>query len=287
MDHAFRWPFNPREFENTIRIDPRLKRGSVGFCAVENGKIVGFVGTLDIATRTLDEDIDYVGGIYGVATLPSHARKGISTALMMRAQEYFKEKGFPFVLLNTNRTLVAYSLYQKLGYTDLLEKPSTYKIFRTRVKKKPEKRKPVKLDPERILETYNKSVKEKTGFVLRDKAYLKMLLKNHELTPKQCIIKENGYVFFRKEKADFRILELIGSNKKQMERLVRDVENEAKDLIYDRAVIDDALLQVYEARGYYIQMKGYSVMMVKSLSNKASFRQVYGEKFYMTYLDSF
>jgi len=96
MDNAFRWPFNPRWFEDFIKIDPRLKNSPVGFCAVENGIVVGFVGVLDLATRTLNGSVEFVGGVYGVATMPSHVRKGISTVLMNRAHQHFKRKNIAF-----------------------------------------------------------------------------------------------------------------------------------------------------------------------------------------------
>lgn len=52
MDHAFGWTFNPRTFGECVRIDPRLKDGPVGCCAVENDSVVGFVSVLDLPTRT-------------------------------------------------------------------------------------------------------------------------------------------------------------------------------------------------------------------------------------------
>ena len=58
LDHAFRWPFNQRSFDQTAKIDPRLKNGPVGFCAVEDNRVVGYVGVMDLATRTLDGAVE-------------------------------------------------------------------------------------------------------------------------------------------------------------------------------------------------------------------------------------
>jgi len=107
LDHAFHWVFNQRQFENLIRIDPRSKNGPVGFCAVENERIIGHVGVLDLATRTLDGKVEYVGGLYGVATLPGYTRRGVCTALMDKAHQYFKEKDCLFSFLATSPTLTA------------------------------------------------------------------------------------------------------------------------------------------------------------------------------------
>jgi hypothetical protein len=54
LDHAFYWIFNRRQFEDLVKIDSRLKNSPVGFCAIEDGRIIGHVGVMDLATRTLD-----------------------------------------------------------------------------------------------------------------------------------------------------------------------------------------------------------------------------------------
>lgn len=76
---------NPIEFEETIKVDPRLRHSPVGYAAMKNGHILGFVGVMDVATRTLDGSQEKVGGIWDVATHPAHTRKGIATALMQKA----------------------------------------------------------------------------------------------------------------------------------------------------------------------------------------------------------
>jgi len=84
MDQAFEWPFSPMEFEEEIKDHPRLKDNPVGYAAIEDSQLVGFVGVMDLATRTIDGAEETVGGIWGVATHPAYARRGISTALMQR-----------------------------------------------------------------------------------------------------------------------------------------------------------------------------------------------------------
>ena len=292
MDNAFGWPFNPRMYERLVKIDPRLRNSPVGFCAVENGRAIGYVGVMDLATRTLDGNVEYVGGIYGVATLPTHARKGISTALMNRVHEHFREKKYRFSFLCTSHTLVAYAMYQKLGYTDLLERPSAYKVLNLKKAKATGEQRSGKLDFDRLLKVYSKFVKGKTGFVVRDKAYLTMLKKTGYFGGKDCIIEEDGYVIFRSNwggkwtKATW-IRELVALNAKEMNRLVGLVEAKARDLIMDRDVPDKALLQVYKSRGYMIEERSHGVIMVKPLTADATFKQTYGDKFYLTDLDFF
>jgi len=291
LDHAFRWPFNQRSFDQIARVDPRLKDGPMGFCAVEDNRVVGYVGVMDLATRTLDGTIEYVGGLYGVATLPSHVRKGISTTLIDRAHQHFEGKNYRFSLLGTSRTLVAHSLYEKLGYADLLEIPSAYKIIRVKGAVSAQKREAAKIDLGRILNIYIDHVKEKTGLTVRTKAHMRMLKKAEGLKAKECIVDEEGYVLFKHIQdawvSGVWVRELVALNTEEMNSLLDFVEGKAKDLVCDRAVLDSRLLQVYRSRGYMIQKRSHSVMMVKPLRHDRSFSQIYGDKFYLAGLDFF
>lgn len=287
MDHAFRWPFNQRTFESFIKSDPRSKDSPIGFCAVENDLPVGFVGVLHLSTRTLDGTVECVGGIYGVATLPSHTRKGVSTALMNSAHEYFVEKGFRFSFLTTSRSLIAHAFYEKLGYLDVVQYPSAYKAVAHKKSELSTTREKAKLDFDRILKIYNEFSRGKTGFVVRDIEHLKMLKKGERITAKQCIFSETGYAIFRRDREGAWTRELIALTVKDMERLVSQIEHQARDVVYDRMVLNDALVKVYESHGYMIRRESHSVLMAKPLAKNASIKQTYGDKIFMTSLDWF
>jgi len=92
MDQAFHLPFNPIEFEKLVETDPRSKDGPVDFCALENEHLVGFVGVWDLPARNAIGNVDHIGGIYSVASLPHYGRKGICTTLIERTHGYFREK---------------------------------------------------------------------------------------------------------------------------------------------------------------------------------------------------
>ncbi len=133
---AFNWPFVPEKFEEIASIDPRLKNSPIGFAAVENGKIVGFVGVMDLKTRNIKGEIEPAGGVWGVATFPSHVRKGIATSLLKKSHQYFNQKGYRFAFLFTASSMIAYNLYKKLGYKNAKEFPSAYKLIKRRGKKR-------------------------------------------------------------------------------------------------------------------------------------------------------
>ena len=286
MEQAFGWPFNEREFSRFLKIDPRLRNSSVGFCALEDGRVVSYVGVMDLATRTLDGETEYAGGIYGVATLPGYTRRGFSTTLFEAAHEYFKERGYRFSFLNTSPVLTAYSLYKKLGYSDVYYYPSAYKVLET-MKTTRSKEKTQKLDLDKVLCMYQKCVEGKAGFVVRDRSYLEMLVKDKRLTNRGIVYNDQGYIVFRKEPYSTRILELLGLSRGGTEDLIKAVEQEARDVIFARAVLDRNTSRIYQSRGYTLLNDGHTVFMGKPLKAEISLEQVYGEEFFQTYLDHF
>jgi hypothetical protein len=57
---------------------PETEERSVGFCAVDNGKMICNIGIMDMATRTLDGTVEYAGDLYGFATLPVMQEKAFA-----------------------------------------------------------------------------------------------------------------------------------------------------------------------------------------------------------------
>ena len=287
LDHAFNWIFDERQFDDFMKIDPRLKNSPVGFCALENGRIIGYAGVMDVATRTLEGTTEHVGGLYGVTTLPGFTRRGVFTTLMGKAHEYFREKGYRFSFLGTSPALVAHRLYEKLGYADVVEYPSAYKVVWNKSRNARIEGLVSAFEPQRMLKIYNEATEGMTGLVVRDIPYLKMLKKVEGIKSKQFLIDDEGYVVFREDKAAIWVRELIATGKKENEKLVAVIEQRAKAIVCNRAIRDRHLLEVYRSRCYIIQEKGYAVMMCKPLIGGASFTQTYGDKFFLTRLDSF
>jgi GNAT superfamily N-acetyltransferase len=289
MEQAFGWPFNPMEYEKTIKADPRLKDGSVGFCFLKEGKVLGYVGVMDLALRTATGKVENVGGLYGVATLPGYTRQGVCTALINRAHEYFLEKGYRFAFLTTSPTIVAHALYNKLGYSDVASLLSAYRMKGKTEQRETSKRETVlKWDYDRMLELFHEYVKGKTGFVVRDEAYLKTLIKQYEISPKECIMTQEGYVIFKKEKKLARIRELVARSQGEMSRLIGLVEDRARTIIIGRLGVWNPIVnQVYRSRGFTVLETGYGVLMVKELVSDASFSDCYGDRFQMSALDGF
>ena len=282
---AFNWPFVPEKFEEIASIDPRLKNSPIGFAAVENGKIVGFVGVMDLKTRNIKGEIEPAGGVWGVATFPSHVRKGIATSLLKKSHEYFNQKGYKFAFLFTASSMIAYNLYKKLGYKKAKELPSAYKLIKRKGKKARKRNR--KINWKRISEIYNKFVENKTGFVVRDEKYFKMLEKREKIKPEMVLIKKDGYVIFREKEEAISIVEIAANTSKEAESLIHSLEETEKAVIHDGFVFDERILKTYKSLGYSICKRSYYLLMVKPLTKNASFNETYGKSFHLTLLDLF
>jgi predicted acetyltransferase len=286
MDMAFWWPMTPSRLEKIIELDIRLKNSPVGFCAVENGSLAGFVGVLDIPTKTVFGKEETVGGIWAVATNPGFAKGGICKTLMEKAHQYFQEKKYRFSFLVTSRTIIAYAIYEKMGYVEV-EKvnryPRAYKIFK---KDKDEKRLETELDSSRIFDIYQEFVKNKTGFVVRQKDFVRVFSERKRFDEKRSIQKEDGYALLADSKEVIYIQELVSLEDGTYEKLLEQVESFAQEGVIDRMVTDEKLLKIYKDRGYHIQEGDHGVLMVKKLG-EADFEEKYGDAFHIGILDLF
>ena len=286
MDMAFWWPMTPSQLQKIIDVDVRLKNSPVGFCAVENRRLAGFVGVLDISTKTVSGKEEIVGGIWAVATNPRFAKKGICKVLMEKAHQYFQEKKYRFSFLVTSRTIIAYAIYEKMGYVEV-EKvnqyPIAYKVFK---QYKDEKKSEAKLDSVKVFEIYKEFVKDKTGFVKRQKDFLRVFSERKRFDVERSIQEENGYALSSGSKDVAKIQELISLNDQTYEGLLDQVESFAQGGVIDRMVTNEKLVEIYKARGYHIQSGDHGVVMVKKL-DEVKFEEKYGSAFHIGMLDLF
>jgi predicted acetyltransferase len=287
MELAFWWPISPQDLEEVINIDIRLKNSPVGFCAAKDGRLAGFVGVMDIPTKTLKKEAEIVGGIWAVATNPDFARQGICQSLMEEAHNYFLKKKYRFSFLCTTRTIIAYSIYDKLGYTEVKRInrfPGVYKVLN---KAEPgDKKADTKLDHEKIYKIYEKFMEEKTGFAVRQKDFVAMSAKRKRVEEGKSIQKEKGYALVTDFRNVIMVQDIIALDDATYRELVFEIEKLAPNGVLDRLVADERLLSIYESKGYRVQKGDNSVLMVKNLAD-VSIDQVYGESFYMGSLDWF
>ena len=286
MDQAFWWPLSPSQLDKIINLDIRLKNSPVGFCAVEDGKLAGFVGVMDIPTRTVSRNEETVGGIWCVATNPRFAKRGISKTLMDKAHQYFQEKKYHFSFLTTSRTIIAYAIYVKMGYVEV-EKvnlyPEAYKVFN---EVKPELKSETGLDSAKIFNIYQESVRDKTGFVVRQNDFLAVSSERKRFDEKKSIQIENGYALVGGPREVSRIMELVSLDEQTYHKLLDQVESMTPNGVIDRMITDEKLLKIYKSRGYRIEEGDHGVVMVKKLG-KFDFEEKYGDAFHIGMMDLF
>ncbi|MFQ6002792.1 MAG: GNAT family N-acetyltransferase, partial [Candidatus Zixiibacteriota bacterium] len=287
MELAFWWPISPKDLDEIIKMDVRLKNSPVGFCAVEDGRLAGFVGVMDIPTKALKGETEIVGGIWAVATNPDFSRQGICKKLMDEAHNYFHKQKYRFSFLCTSRTIIAYEIYKKLGYTEVEYVnlySSVYKVLDKieQITKKVE----TELDPEKIYKIYEKFVENKTGFAVRQKDFVTLFAKRKRFGERKSIQKDKGYALVSDVRNVIKVQDMAALNDAAYGELIDEIEDLAKGAVIDRLVADERLLNIYKSRGYRVQKGDDGVLMVKNLTDD-SIDKVYGESFYMAALDWF
>jgi len=287
MDLAFWWPISPRELEERINSDIRLKNGPAGFCAIKESRLAGFVGAMDIPTKTIEGNIEMVGGIWGVATNPDFAKQGICRVLMKAAHDYFRSQGYRFSFLCTSRTIIAYAFYLKLGYTEVEAVNQFTEVYKVLERSESvTQNRCSNLDPQKIYRIYEKLMDDKTGFVIRQKDFVTMFARHKRIDEQKSILKQKGYALVTEDQSVIKVKDLVASDESAYEELVEGIEKIAKNGVIDRLVADEKLLAIYKSKGYRVQKGDNSVLMVKKLSDD-EIDNVYGKSFCIGMLDWF
>lgn len=94
----------------------------VGLCAWDRGRIAAGLLVRRIPFRTRHGD-RILAGLGHVATRPEYRRRGLARTLITEAHRRERAQGTPFSLLYTGRSIVAHSLYEGLGYSDIFDFP--------------------------------------------------------------------------------------------------------------------------------------------------------------------
>ncbi len=287
MDIAFWWPIPPNTMEEKINTDARLKSSPVGFCAVKDGKLVGYVGVMDIPTKTVEGKIEIIGGIWGVATDPGFARRGICNILMEKAHDYFRLQNYRFSFLCTGRTIIAYSIYRNMGYEEVQsvnEIRAAYKVLDK--PKSHQEHAHVYLDPGKVYRIYEKFTEGKTGFVVRQKDFVTMYAKRKRFDHKISILKTHGYALLSESQNVIKVRDMAGLNYDAYGELINEIERLAPSGVIDGSVADETLLKLYQSKGYRLQKGHNGVLMVKKMKD-VQFDKLYGPSFYLGALDWF
>jgi len=164
--------------------------------------------------------------------------------------------------------------------------PSAYKVIEKRNKSPKPSATKTKLDWRKILKIYDQATEDRTGLVVRDKQHGKSLKTRRKIQPEKSILTDEGYALLKAQEGTVAVQEIIAVTSEEVGKLLDLIEEKATKTIMDRIVLDENRLNTYQSHGYMVLEDSFNVLMAKPLE-KIEFREVYGEKFYMSNLDSF
>lgn len=289
MDASFGWNPTPEQILKRRIADERYKY-PFGFCLMKNNVLAGFVGVLDIPVKTIDGKIEMVGGIHNVATYPTFSRQGIARELFEVAHKHFQTLGYRFSFLFTNKSIVAFSFYQNLGYKDfsgITRLVRGYKIFSNRQQLNANRLKE-KIEPNhKLIENiFNQAMQNKTGFAVRNTNWSKAVSVVKKITPENIFIEKDGYAFVDSYAGVAHIMEFVASRQQAYLRILDKIKKQKNRILIDTFISDKKLFNIYKKQGFVFRHGTYFSFMHKALT-KASFEQVFGNKFYLSALDTF
>lgn len=265
---CFNHPYSKEHIEDMISADSRLPDWGGELYAKEDDKVLGTVGMLYPHLKT-KEGIEKVGGIRNVCTRPSAGRKGVSTKLFEEAHRRMKEKGVRYSFLMTDQYLVAYNLYKKLGYRNMMKYPAAYKKVddvESDIEFKKER------DPHYVRKTYKNSVKSLYGLVVRETDFMDMVdargwPKNKNLKIAYEDGKRIGYALFSKSRDSMICNEIAVEDFNNLPKLVRALESRVKGEYMVFKFVNPHYVKPLKDMGYGYYDDRWSKIMVKDFQD--------------------
>jgi len=281
MLKSFWMPVTARWFQEFIKYETRIGDGPIGMCGIDKGKLVGFVGMMNIPTRTKRGDIENVGGIYMVAVRPTCMRQGIGKKLLDTAEEYMRKQGTRLVFLTTSRSIVAYKWYRKIGYEDVIEVDQLPHMY-----KKPTTPKEHRINIKKVQELFDIYSQDRCGFVIRTTTDMKAREMEGVYNKKISIAVDGGYALLRTSLDTVQFKEILARTKTAYKKLIRLAEPKAKYASVAIYPFDPVAQQTFEKAGYLRDLGSYGVLMCKPLDG-TSFYDLYDDSFLLSRIDWF
>jgi len=286
-DSAFNWTATPGRVAERRKLDSRY-RDPFGFGMLDGRTLAGFVGVMDIKVRTRFGEVISAGGIHNVMTRPDYVRKGIAARLLSRAHTHFRSKGYVFSFLFTLRSLVAWRLYDRLGYVEMpLSGRQAPAVYRVRpVRGRPARLRPrSRLDYSAVERVFDEHWGEKRSAFARDPGWLRGRMK-WRVSARSLIVDREGFAYVETDKDATSIYEFIARSRPAYERLLGRIEALNRPAIVHYLVHDPMLLKLYRLRGFTLRPRAFFVLMAKPLGH-LSLRSAFGPGFSWSPFDQF
>lgn len=259
-----------------------LKDTPIGTCGLIDGKLAGFVGMLELPTRSKQGDVEMVGGIWAIATRPSMARQGVGRKLLEAAENHFRERGIRLSMLTTSRSIVAHRWYSGVGYREVEvvnQYPHYYKVLKASPKLK--SKKPlaaVDFDRVQCVANFTRFMKDRCGFVYRAQERFDYMETVGNLGKGTSKTTERGHVIASTQMGAAMVNEMIAENQTAALEMIKWVESCVENGVYYRYVFDPMVAKALTKAGYRSDTGAFDVFMCKPLGN-VGFDDVYDESF--------
>jgi predicted acetyltransferase len=172
--------------------------------------------------------------------MPSYARKGYAKALMRRVHEQMIEDGIDMFVLTTSKILVAYDMYPKLGYKEMI--PLTWGIKKR--EKHPAGEIRLKVNSHAVEDgdrLFQKIARGNLGFVHRPKGYPKHKCAWGPHYSKAVSLsrggKPIGYAYVRQPEGFLNIRELVCPDPDDYGPCMRALENRFASRYVTRSLV--------------------------------------------------
>lgn len=287
---SLNWPVTPELLKEKRQNDDRYVPEFGVFAVTNDGTVIGGVFLMQIPTRTINGKL-MVGGINAVATRPGYQRRGVMTALMARCHKYFSEHHLVYSFLTTSQSLGAHSLYQKLGYKDLLVREIAWKQAErtTLLDKKFEAKNFQEENYSDVNRIFREVTKGSHGFVFRPTDFLKARTNGPfpKPSPKENMIfvKHNdeisGYAYWESSPQFNICMEILAIDKSSFTSLLADAENRfhGKVLVINCSGLGRHEVDWLQSMHYTTGVQTYGTVMVKSVrghTNLEKIRSLFG-----------
>ena len=279
---SFVWLGTPALIDRWAEVGHSLKDTPIGTCGLIDGKLAGFVGMMEIPTRSKNGDVELVGGIWAIATRPSMARQGVGRKLLDAAEDYFRSRGIRLSLLTTSRSIVAHRWYTNVGYREIEvinQCRHYYKVFKPTVVRKPKKiQKVEEFDRLQCIANFTRFMRDRCGFVYRAPHRFDYMEKVGNLTPGLSQTSAKGHVIASGQMGAVMVNEMIAVNRTHALEMIKWLERLAEYGVYYRFVFDPVVAAALDKAGYRSDTGAFDVFMCKPLGD-VSFDDVYDESF--------
>lgn len=284
------WPATPEVLEELRRNDDRYTQEFGVFAVNHDGAVMGGVLLMEIPTKTLKGKL-IVGALNAVATRPGYHRRGVMTTLITRIHKYFAQHQRDYSFLTTARSLGAHSMYEKLGYKDLLVGEIAWKLAREPPFRHDKKIVVASFQEENnsdVDKIFREATKGSYGFVYRPTNFLKARAGHFsEFAPKKNmrLAKRNdeisGYAYWESSPQRSYCGEILALDKSSFVSLLADAENRFRNkfLVISCVGLGKREIDWLRLARYHTGIQTYGTVVVKSLrgdTNLESIKSLFG-----------